>query len=50
MLEARLIADERRRIAAEHDRLHQIVRQCRQRLEEINVRYSRDLDDRETGS
>lgn len=46
-LEARLVASERRRIAAERDRRIETARRYRRRMDEIDARSAQDPDDRE---
>lgn len=49
-LEAKLVASQRRRIAAERDRRTEIVRRYRQRIDEINAQYPAEPGDREPGA
>jgi len=49
-LEAGLVASERRRIAAEHDRMAARVARFRQGIAEVNARYAAGPDDRDSGA
>jgi hypothetical protein len=49
-LEARLVASQRQRIAAEHDRMAARGRRYREGLAEISARYAADPDDRDSGA